>query len=93
MTDVQPNRGEQNYSLIVTVDNCITGIDKLIEDCGFMDNRRRVMDKCMDSELPTHLSTALPRSRLPTSSTAATTTINSESIMTMIIELSRYVFT
>ena len=42
------------------------------EDCGFMDNRRRAMDKPMDSELPTGLSTALPGSRLSTSSTATT---------------------
>jgi hypothetical protein len=38
---------------------------------GFMDNRRRTMDKPMDSELPTGLSTALQRGRLPTRSTAS----------------------
>lgn len=47
---------KKNYSLIVICDNCITGIDKLIAGYGFVDNRRRAMDKCMDStwtgELP-----------------------------------------
>ena len=45
-----------------------------------MENRRRAMDKPMDSELPTGLSTALPGSRFPTSSTATAAKSRSDRI-------------